>query len=286
MRAVAETGGRYVLWSWNPAGRTTVTYEYGRCDLFAPDLRSRREILADLRGRPLARALTRAWHLVANEKLRIAATTPPFERRGSMPIEMTESRGFGLHHSWRAPGDHARMLKLCEHMMTALDAAIRTLNGAIGKGAQDAQDRRFLADARLFRHTLLVHRFSIGEALAVARKLPSDAWKDKDLIPGIESVTWIREEYVEGAIETELVELHERDRAAELIEQRRRYLERFRGTPFGELVARNRVYTYQLVWRRTDNGRPSRRSPAQSDKEPGPTTPGGSAGGGSTTGGG
>ena len=33
-RLAGMTGGRYVLWSWNPGGRSMVDYDYARCDLF------------------------------------------------------------------------------------------------------------------------------------------------------------------------------------------------------------------------------------------------------------
>ena len=56
-RAAAETGGRYVLWSWNRTGRTTLLYDDVRCDLLAPDLRDRETIRADAIKRPLPGAI-------------------------------------------------------------------------------------------------------------------------------------------------------------------------------------------------------------------------------------
>jgi hypothetical protein len=279
MRAAAETGGRYVIWSWNPEGRSLVRYRYGRCDLFAPDLKSRSEILRDIKSRPIARALLEAWHAVANDRVAVAGVTPPIDERDGMPEEMVEARGrLGLSWSWYNHGEHARFLKAAEQMIDACSRAEGILEGALNRGPIDPVDRRYFADAELFRHTLLVHRFSIGEARGAASTLPKNAWRDRTRTPGLDPLAWIRPEFVEGAIETELVELHDAALAGRVIKERRRFLDRFRGTPFGELVARNGVGTHQLSWSTHDDGdKPGRGTPAAADTQPGPTSPPGNS---------
>jgi len=81
MRLAAVTGGRYVLWSWNPSGRTNVRYDYRRCDRLPPDLRPRRTIRADAARRRLARALLDAWHNIANRRVSAAVSSGPGRRR-------------------------------------------------------------------------------------------------------------------------------------------------------------------------------------------------------------
>ncbi|MHC4225708.1 MAG: hypothetical protein ACYSUN_17090 [Planctomycetota bacterium] len=193
MRAAAETGGRYVIWSWNPEGRSLVRYRYDRCDLFAPDLKSRVEILRDVKSRPLARALLEAWHAVANDKVAIAGMTPPLDERDGVSTEMVETRGrYGLSWSWYNHGDHARFLKSAEQMIDACLRAEEILTKAVDRGPADPADRRYLADAELFRHTLLVHRFCFGEAKGAASRLPKNAWRDRNRTPGLDPLAWIR----------------------------------------------------------------------------------------------
>lgn len=282
-RATKESGGNYVLWSWNPEGRSDVTYDYARCHLFAPDLRSRSDIRKEIARRPHARALIRAWHEIANRDIHVALVTPPVARDAARPVEMREVRGDGgLHYHWTKPVEHETFLLRGVRTAKALDRAIAILSRKVKP--RDAVDRRYHADADLLRHTLLTLRFQIAQAVAAARLLPRNAWKDPKLIPGLDPEWWI----LRGPdVASRKIRVYDPKLAEILKADRIRMLERYAGTPFGEMVRRNGVFTYKLAWRPVRSGRPAKETPADSSGKRGPTTPpgGGSGGGGPTSGG-
>jgi len=292
MRLAAATGGRYVLWSFNPSGRSNVRYDYGRCDRFAPDLRPRDAILADVARRPLARALLGAWHIVAGSRVGLAQVTPPVDEDRRSPREMERVKGAPC--ACFALTDRARLRALLRSLprgLEALDHSMRLLDNAIEKTASpDRVDARLLADARLFRHVLAVQRFCLGEVLMVAKNIPADAWDHPDQIPCI-----FPEQYLLRGADPEHVvprttQIFDHQRGADLAEQRRGMLRRYAGTPFGETVARNEVVAYRFGWgRKVPPGRgKSQRTPAQSAQPKAPTTtPGGGSSGapGATSGG-
>jgi len=73
------------------------------------------------------------------------------------------------------------------------------------------------------------------------------------------------------------------ERGQPLVEERKALLERFRGTPQGELLAMNEIQTAQPThWERVDRVPGTGRSPSESADTPKPTprTPGGGSGGG------
>jgi hypothetical protein len=283
MRLCAETGGKYVLWSWNPDGRSDVTYDFGRCNLFPPDLRSRDDILRDARKRPAARALASAWNEIANRDVQVARITPPLTRNAAAAMAMDRARGRGgLSYRWRDEYEWKIFLKRAPRTLEALDRAIGLLGRALKQPRTDAVDRRYHADADLMRHVLIVLRFQLGEALAEARKLPPTAWRDEDLYPGLDPVLYLDDG---PDVVPHVVQLHDPLGGATVAKDRARMLSAYRGTPFGEQIERNPVYTYKLDWRPVGRGKPTRRTPAESET-PRPTTPGGgSRGGGPTTGG-
>jgi hypothetical protein len=288
MRAAAESGGRYVLWSWNPEGRSDVAYDYGRCNHFAPDLRDRGSIRKE--ARPLAAALAKAWHRVTGDGVRVASVTAPLGDDGRTPAEMVEAPGAGhVDESWDDRGAYEGFLHVVPRTMEALDDAIEGLERALlvaGPASDDAVDRRYRADADLFRHTLQVHRFQLAEALAAARTLPAGAWKDPDLVPGVDPEWWV----YGGTDGDRILETPwDPAAAARLRADRERMLATYRGTPFGEMVRRNSIHTFRLGWRPVASGDPSSRgTPADSSGDPGPATPrgGGSSGAGGPTSGG
>lgn len=274
MRAAAETGGRYVLWSWNPTGRSDLVYDYSRVNDFGPDLRSRRTIHAEARQRALARALLAAWHEVANDDVRIGDVTAPLSKDGARALEMEEANGENhLGHNWPEPADHARFLAQARTNLEAIERALAILEAPLAELPADGPARRYHADARLFQHVLLVKRFQTLEALAAGEVLPDDAFEREGLTPGLDPETWVRRGADPEDVEPEPdAEAHDAERGADLLEARRRHLEAFRGTPFGEAVARNPVVTYRLIWLPVATGAPSRRSPSESDGA-GPSTP-------------
>jgi len=281
MRLAAITGGRYVVWSWNPTGRSAVKYDYGRCDRFPPDLRSRSAILAEVPRRPLARALLDTWHLMADRRVGLARITPPIARDRMSPREMVEVRSDScLCMSWRDEAQHRDFLRDVARVLEALDEAIARLDAAIEGTPErpDDVDMRLLADAHLFRHVLVVQRFSLGEAAAVAKHLPADAWDHPDVYP-----TLFPDDFLLRGSDPEKVvprtkRVFDREQAERVTEDRKFMLRRYRGTPFGETVAKNEVCTYRFGWGRKIVLKPGdrARNPAESAPEEGPLTrPGG-----------
>ncbi len=103
MRLCAVTGGRYVLWSWNPGGRARVTYDYGRCDLFGADLRSRERILSEVTTDPIAAATLAAWHaLLAADG--VVDQTPPLDKDGKTARAIDDTPGSAdFRWTWGSP---------------------------------------------------------------------------------------------------------------------------------------------------------------------------------------
>jgi len=259
-RICQETGGRYVLWSWNRAGRSNVTYDYSRCELFAPDLRSRKAIRADIHKRPLARGLDGAWQELATSRSGLVLLSP------SLPDgHKTTERSESLMFSWPGKAAHDDFLRRAEKVLRVYDRALKLLDRPIRRTIQpkDAIDRRYLADAHLLQFIVRAQRFAVGEAFELAKTVKDDAWKGEQF-PTLQPVP--------------------ADPQSEIMKQRAEFLKRYTGTPFGEQVRRNRVDTYRIVTREMPN-RPATgnlgNSPAFSDRTPRKPTPpaGGSSGG-------
>ena len=153
----------------------------------------------------------------------------------------------------------------------------------------EAPSPRLRADVELFRHTLLVHRFTIGEAFLTAQTLDESAFDRDRGAAFLRPYTWISSGRDPEKIKTNKNAILRDPRwGLRVRSDRRRMLERYRGTPFGELVARNSVRTVLASWMpygRGSGGNPSRNTPATSSAPPRPPTQGGSSGGtGSGTG--
>jgi hypothetical protein len=287
MRLAAETGGRYVLWSWNPNGRSNVTYDYARCDLFPPDLRSRNAIRSDIAARPLAAALVKAWHAAAERKVGTVTVSPPLARNLRGAREMMEvNRNSQPPWVWTDRSQRDEFVRRAEKAVVGLDRALTELDRAIaGAGAQpDDVDMRYLADAHHLAHALRAQRFGLGEGLAVARDVPDSAW-DGERYPGLRPVTFIARGADPEDVRALCPPVVEDAIGARLVDERKRALQRYAGTPVGETVARNDVFSYELTELEEVRIDPQDvgRSPAQSDAPPPPTTNpqgGGSSGSG------
>ncbi len=290
MRAAGLTGGRYILWSWNKSGRTEIRYDYSRCNMFAPDLRSRRDIRSDIPRSDVARALLDAWHRIANHKVRIATYSAPVEKNYRTAREMELVRGDNeMPFSFHDEKDYKQFLKSAERALPALDAAITRLKPFAESVGDDDRERRYYADAALLHHILSVKRFQLGEAYAAAVGLPKDAWKNKDLTPLLDSVWYLDPAKDAKDVHPRNVPLYDKARGKKITEARKTHLRKYIGTPFGELVRKNGVFTYRLDWRpRGSPGRPDREAPSQSKgpkvqtppSAPGSTPSGPSTGGG------
>jgi hypothetical protein len=268
-RICDQTGGRYVLWSWNRGGRAQVTYDYSRCELFAPDLRSRATIRKQVAKLPLARALNRAWHMVTDRKADSVRMTPSLGEDCATPQAMRPvKRVVQLSTSWLDRGAHTQFLQRAESNLKILDRARKVLAKPIrnAQGNDDPVARRYLADAQLFEFILHKQRFELADALAVAKTVRDDAWKN-DQLPGL------RRKALQGASHT-------------ILARRKKLLDRYRGTPFGEQIRRNKIRAHELTSREKPKGSPEGGNvgavPAFSERErERPATPpaGGTSGG-------
>ena len=293
MRAAGVTGGRYVLFSWNPGGRRNVVLEYSRCNLFPPDLRARKAIVADLKSNPWASATLRAWWAVLEARTEILEQLPPLRPnlRSSLPMDRQE--GFSLGASiWSSAGEMKQHLKQIEKSKGAVDNALRILDAGIENGGEPGDDleQRYQAEALLFRHALRVARLELDEMIRAAGRIPRSAWRTRD-DQGVVRRTWLRAGRDPEKIRFDAKRAPANMTAAQaIVEERKALLARFRGTPFGEQIALNPVDTYEpTTFERVDRGPDTGRSPTESVDLPKPTPKppgGGSGGGGPTTGGG
>ncbi len=124
--------------------------------------------------------------------------------------------------------------------------------------------------------------------------MPANAWEKEGTTPAVVTRDWIRALTDPERMTPTNVKPYDRKGAEAVRAQRIRHLEKYGGTPFGEIVHRNPVVTY----RRRDIPKleklsPGRlgRTPSESAPDdattPGPTRrpPGGSTGGGGAGGG-
>ncbi|MCE9637197.1 MAG: hypothetical protein K8T90_15940 [Planctomycetes bacterium] len=281
MRAAGATGGRYVLWSWNPHGRSDVTYDWTRCDLFAPDLRARETIRADLVRRPIAQAIVRAWDVAADPKYGVASVSSPLSPRFAAQEMHRIAGGEGMRTSWGTRDQHRAFLRAAPEVLARMDDAIEVLGRAVRDADRrlDDPDRRLLADAHLFRHVLLAERHSIGEALEEAKTVP-DAWFDeKEMWVGLQPTLWVEAGADPERIDARFDLLRDRARGQAAVDDRAAMLRRYAATPFGETVARNQMYVWRAkLFPRGTGSSDATRSPAESTPTPPIPTPGGSGG--------
>jgi hypothetical protein len=283
MRLAGVSGGKYVLFSWNPAGRSDVSYSYSRCNLFGPDLRPRKAIHADVRTRPLARAILKAWHQVANEDAHVVDVTPPLESDARKPLAMQETSGPILPFHWDTRREYEQFMARAPVHHAAIGRGIETLRAGLAEPRKDDVDTRYEADLMLFLHTLEVRYFQLGEALAAARTLKvKTAWDRLPLHPGLDP-DWFVAPQDKLDIPTG-VDLRNEKAGAEVRAARQAFRKRFAGTPFGELVHRNGLTTYKLRWIGYATGQPTKESPGESAGGKPPSTPPPSGGKGPSTG--
>jgi hypothetical protein len=282
-RAAGVTGGRYVLWSWNPLGRSDVTYDWAKCDLFSPDLRPRDQIRADATRRALPRAIAAAWDVVASDRVGVAGVRAPVTPEFA-PQEMVRvpgGRGVGM--AWSNRPQLRAYLSMAPEALRAIEEAEAELTRAIDRvpATPDAVDMRYLADAHLFRHVLRVQRFSLGEALAVARTIPDEWFRDDGSWVTLQPVTWIEDVPHASTADGDFGALADPARGRAVAADRGAMLQRYGGTPYGETVARNRVYVWRAIIVQPGSAQSkATRSPAESTPTPPAPTPGGSSGSG------
>ena len=291
-RFAAETGGRYVLWAWNPSGRARVTYEWGRCDYFPPDLRARKELLAGLASDPHASVMLRAWHLLLHEAPGLVEHLPPVDAALKVPRAVAEAPGgSSMPWTWDRVGELKEFLRGADAGLAGSARALALLDPLADVAAEPDDDRarRGLAEVRLLRHTLRTIAFELAEARTAARGVPPDAFAkmrrdtsfgcvSSELIVGKGSVLY----RLSGALTRSTTPPYDEAAFTRVKAEREALVARYRGTPFAELVLFNDVSTFRVnVWTR---GTPPDTSglPAESDSPPPATPPpsGGSTGGG------
>lgn len=287
MRLAAETGGHYALWSWNPIPRQGWLYDYGRCNRFAPDLRSREAILADLRARHLPLALLGAWRRVSWGACQLAAYPPPLDPKTLSRVAKVRVHGSALPDPWRSAEAGEAFPRGLEARLRALDEAITILDVAIARpGAGDAVDERYRADAELMRHVLRLYRFASaerGEAWRAWQQAPSSDIPQDEM--AFQPHNWVWGGPSPGALRLTENRPYRTRRALEILRQHREFLSRFQGTPYAWIVSRNRILTYRIVRRpRSTSGRGGPSLDASRGRTPVTPGPGGSQGGGPTTG--
>jgi hypothetical protein len=302
MRLAAVTGGRYVLWSWNPGGRARVTYDYGRCNLFGPDLRARERILLEIRTDPLAAATLAAWHaLLAADG--VVEQTPPLEKDGRTARAIDDvhaSTDFSF--IWPNLSQWKQFRKSLARSQTPVATARRLLETALSsqKEADGDVGRRRQADALLLLFTVQVLEFELNELDLATRDVKPDLWRTtpKGKTPGVGSRDFIRgaanplEELgfeIGSAMDAPALDPAAGDR---ITKARKQHLERFRGTPFAAQVELADISTYRVVeWEEgkapTRGGSPSESGGVKPGAGlPSPPPGAGSTGGGAPTTGG
>jgi hypothetical protein len=292
MRVAGVTGGRYVLWSWNPGGRRQVHYEYSRCNMFPPDLRPRRDILRALHGDALAAALLRAWCALEAASGKVLQHTAPLKSNLRTPRSIDAfpfGKGGTLALTWEHKGEWRQFQREAGSALEALDKAAKLLDGALADTPavpDDPLQRRLRADAELLRHVVRVARFEIAEGLAASKSLPRDAWTRADQTPGVIDKVWISAGYDPEKIRTQPMQHADPKAAAAVLAERKALLTRYRGTPFAEVVGLNDVAPLRLTWWQRGGEVPlSGHSPTESVGDPKPHLPGApSTGGGPSTG--
>jgi hypothetical protein len=298
-RLCAETGGRYFLYSFVRTRSTLrLTYDYGMMRLFAPDLRSRAAIVADLARHPLASVLYRIWRRLAEPRcgviLRSAPVAPggPDGRlRSTEEAAISPNRVIKLYFTgkgdtvWVADTLRQRLGAVAS-ALAALDDAVRAYrletNGRIRSG-----DHRWVAQADLMRLQLLRVRFHTGEILATLNDLREEDFHN-------ESITLSPRPIYRGTVPVPGMKLPvepEQVRALhEVIGELEHVEETYTGTPWGYTATLGELHTWVIVLREKGKSRPVVR--ARSDgkgkttRPPRKTSPQpGSSGGGTTTGG-
>ena len=285
MRLAGLTGGRYVAWSWNPARRAKVTYEYSRCDLFPPDLRSRAEILAGIPQDPCAIAMIRAWNVLQTDAPGVRRHTPPLDESGRIPRPIDLDRWtHGLWYCWDTPEVHIAFLRAADRHIAGIGRAAGLLEAAVEQAGDPADDRgrRTLAEARLFLVTLRIIDFELREGRRAARKATLDLWgKEPGKTPGLGFRVLVPGHDVpEGVTVVVQGQASDPEAFGRVVAWRKEHLERYRGTPFAAVVEMNDVFTLPLDWWEPGGLPPRATSPSDSGRP----APGGSGGGGPTTG--
>lgn len=300
-RVAAATGGRYVIFGWTTSPAAGPAYDDVRCDRYAPDLRSRADILADLARRPLASALLDVWATVAGDEAVLVGVRPPVDRGNPERMKPTTYGGTVLAACFQERSDRDQFVDRVRKVSRTLIEKEKLLADAMAASPpdRDAVDRRYYADADLLRYILMLTRFSIGEAaLTAVESIPPDAWDGREY-PGLTaSILWPASDLGHRLVSSLPGEVRDPVLFEALKAERAAFIERYRGTPFGETVERHFLATAAVAVCGT--GKPYRPPPggrngSKSDKgktdgggkpPPRPAAPGSTGGGGGTTGGG
>lgn len=295
MRAAGMSGGRYVLYSFASGGQKTVEYDYARCNLFAPDLRSRKQIRKDILDHPHAAAVLETWNDLAAVGGALVDINPPLDARAKPQRIDKFSGGTFISFIWDHKSEYDAFRKIVKLVLPVLEKIQTRLDEVLAEpgNASTPAARRHEADALLLQHAIQKTRFELEEGLAALPPLTKKDWK-KDKRPGLIGRDWIQPGREPHMIildaEQEPADL---DAGVRLFLQRRSLLRRLRGTPWGEQIALNGVEVSRPDWwekidHATFRDDRKRSRSKDKDKEKKPSTPsrGSSGGGGGPTTGG
>lgn len=282
MRAATQTGGRYVLFSFNPSGRRNVEYLFVRCNHFPPDLRSRKEIQRDAKRGRYQRAMNEAWNLLGSNRKSIFKITSALDKRGQ-PTAMDYARETcDCCVVWETRTAHDAFIRSTRADLEALEEAHKILTKALRGGGPSRTDHahmdRYHADARYLHHLVEVLRFQTKEALAAAGSVPSSAWDHPDVFPVLRARDWlIPVENTEARVRAVLaIQPRHPDEGDALLRKTQEIIDRYGGTPPGECIAKNTVCIFEvhMFSRAYGSGRRSRSTGTPSESDSGaPKTP-------------
>ena len=249
MRAAGVLGGTYVLWSWNPTGRSSLVYDFSRCNLFGPDLRSRKAIASSLSRNGLARGLLKAWHRIGSKFDAVSEHTPPMTPGGRpAPIDLLDRSATQLQTYFRSAPDVRAFLNQAHQWKQAIRNAQQMIRPALVRArAADHAPTRLRADADLAMHIFQVLEFELGEAIVAAQTVTKTMWSEKGTVVILSPRPWIlRGDDLNSIRKARGVIPWNEILAARVEAARATQLRRYATTPFGVQVAANTVDTYGI----------------------------------------
>ena len=298
-RLAAVSGGRYITFGWNRIRVPSVSYDYGRLNLYGPDLRDREAIAEHIRENAVARAGLEAWAALAAWGDDFTHTTPPLTGK-QVNVSETISvlpPNFDLHAGWSKLNERDEWLEKASEAESALRAVRERLQRVLEGKPEDSPSwqRRYELEAERALHILDARLLRLSAGIEIARAIPRSAWETKKTRVYLGNTLWIdrvRSGELTFRVEASVVPEGCREAAAEFEARHRRLLEAYQGTPWGAELSMNRVYLPEVKGYEAQPYRPLPKrgppdpTPRPSGGDPAPPPTGGSTGGGSTTGGG
>jgi hypothetical protein len=301
-----STGGKCFVHNFRaPGARSTAQdrhlslYDMGFLNLFAPDLRTRAEILKALAGMRRARTLVRIWdHLSAEE-------APVVRDHGTLEIDrggLAARPAIPVRSAVRIATvfrDHAQVERALE---IALDRRARVEEATswwvddarretttVSDGSLDPLRQRVEADFDLLGFQLVKVRFHWGEVIAALESIRPEDFQDDRV-----EIRLVSRVIARGAQTVGAVRLPDATRMGALVAvtaSARRIVTRYHSTPWALVVDKGEAWTVDKVLREVpppqppSPGRPTAAKPPAPRPAPAPGPRPSSGPGGDTTGG-